>query len=523
MTSTTRPLEPIKVLDLFAGCGGLTEGFHQFRPDGVEETAPPVFHSVGAVEWDAAAAASYAMNFGPSSRRQLHHEGTAIFCRDITGWTPPWKPGEIDVVVGGPPCQGFSGLNRNKVGAERNQLWQRFIDVVVAVQPKVFVIENVDRFVRSPEFADLKSRVGKDGLKDYVLCEAPGTKPDDSDQVRARKYLLNAANYGALQARRRAIVIGVRTDLGVEAGAFTYPRREYSESALVHRETLEGLDQAGGERAWRTIDPLFEETARLALERTDLPEGGSTTIPEVGRELRGPFRTTELHFTRSPEPVSLARYRAIPRAGNRKSLRGRFWCRFRDGEELIVEKTTAYRGADDKLNLSGGYTEVVDGGRLGTRTLTVTSSALEPHVFKGRSSRNKAEAYEVQVKDGERRRKAEFVYLSTESWDRHDSGSGDVMGRLRLGAPSVTVRTEFFKPEKGRYLHPTEDRPITHYEAALLQGFPKDFWWCGSKTDIARQIGNAVPIPLGRAIAGSIYEFLSTASTGRAVADSPPQ
>src|SRR5690606_33486687 len=112
--------------------------------------------------------------------------------------------------------------------------------------------------------------------------EAPGTKPDDSDQVRARKYLLNAANYGALQARRRAIVIGVRTDLGVEAGAFTYPRREYSESALVHRETLEGLDQAGGERAWRTIDPLFEETARLALERTDLPEGGSTTIPEVG-------------------------------------------------------------------------------------------------------------------------------------------------------------------------------------------------------------------------------------------------
>src|SRR5690606_21604874 len=124
------------------------------------------------------------------------------------------------------------------------------------------------------------------------------------------------------------------------------------------------------------------------------PEGGSTTIPEVGRELRGPFRTTELHFTRSPEPVSLARYRAIPRAGNRKSLRGRFWCRFRDGEELIVEKTTAYRGADDKLNLSGGYTEVVDGGRLGTRTLTVTSSALEPHVFKGRSSRNKAEAYE---------------------------------------------------------------------------------------------------------------------------------
>lgn len=84
--------------------------------------------------------------------------------------------------------------------------------------------------------------------------------------------------------------------------------------------------------------------------------------------------------------------------------------------------------------------------------------------------------------------------LSTDSWDKHDTGTGDVMGRLRLGEPSVTIRTEFFKPEKGRYLHPTEHRPITHYEAARIQGFPLDFRWCGSKTDIARQIGNAVPI-----------------------------
>ncbi|XUL88398.1 DNA cytosine methyltransferase [Streptomyces galilaeus] len=99
-------------------------------------------------------------------------------------------------------------------------------------------------------------------------------------------------------------------------------------------------------------------------------------------------------------------------------------------------------------------------------------------------------------------------YLSTESWDNHNTGTGDVMGRLRLGEPSVTIRTEFFKPEKGRYLHPTAARPITHYEAARIQGFPLDFRWCGSKTDIARQIGNAVPIPLGTAIASAIHAFL---------------
>lgn len=82
------------------------------------------------------------------------------------------------------------------------------------------------------------------------------------------------------------------------------------------------------------------------------------------------------------------------------------------------------------------------------------------------------------------------------------------MGRLHLDRPSVTIRTEFFKPEKGRYLHPTKNRAITHYEAAMLQGFPLNHQFVGSKTAIARQIGNAVPIPLGAAIARQLLTVL---------------
>ena len=67
------------------------------------------------------------------------------------------------------------------------------------------------------------------------------------------------------------------------------------------------------------------------------------------------------------------------------------------------------------------------------------------------------------------------------------------MGRLEWDKPALTIRTEFFKPEKGRYLHPQADRPITHREAARLQSFPDGFRFCGSKIEIARQIGNAVP------------------------------
>jgi DNA (cytosine-5)-methyltransferase 1 len=73
----------------------------------------------------------------------------------------------------------------------------------------------------------------------------------------------------------------------------------------------------------------------------------------------------------------------------------------------------------------------------------------------------------------------------------------------------VTIRTEFFKPEKGRYLHPEANRAISHFEAAILQGFPVDHKFVGSKTAIARQIGNAVPIPLGKAIAESIFAEFS--------------
>lgn len=151
----------------------------------------------------------------------------------------------------------------------------------------------------------------------------------------------------------------------------------------------------------------------------------------------GIFTTEDLHFRRNPELLSQARYRAIPPGGNRKDLRGKYFVLDDSGEIRILTE-------------------------------------------------EEAAAHENPV------------YLSTKSWDSHNSGTGDVMGRLRRGEPSVTIRTEFYKPEKGRYLHPDLNRPITHFEAARIQGFPVDFRWCGTKTEIATQIGNAVPIPSAR-------------------------
>jgi DNA (cytosine-5)-methyltransferase 1 len=83
------------------------------------------------------------------------------------------------------------------------------------------------------------------------------------------------------------------------------------------------------------------------------------------------------------------------------------------------------------------------------------------------------------------------------------------MGRLWWDRPSSTIRTEFFKPEKGRYLHPEADRPITHREAARLQTFPDHFEFVGTKIEIARQIGNAVPPNFAKQLARYVHRLIN--------------
>ncbi len=93
-------------------------------------------------------------------------------------------------------------------------------------------------------------------------------------------------------------------------------------------------------------------------------------------------------------------------------------------------------------------------------------------------------------------------------WKEKPTGSTDVFGRLEWNKPAPTIRTEFFKPEKGRYLHPQAHRPITHREAARLQTFPDSFIFFGSKIEVAKQIGNAVPPKLARVIAEAVKKAL---------------
>lgn len=386
----------INIVDLFAGCGGFTQGFHAFRPES-SETSP--FRTVGAVEWDIAAASTYAANFAEEAGGTDH-----IFAGDIKDWEPSMVDARVDVILGGPPCQGFSGLGKADPNDPRNRLWREYVRVVRALEPKIFVIENVDRFFRSVEFELLKASTSRDGgLRDYVLVSE----------------ILNAADYGVPQARKRAIVLATHKDL-----VASHPeRRPLEHPTATHRKpekNEEGLLPSPLLKDWVPAGVVFADTP-METPTTELP---ARTCRPLGHVLPGTFLTTELHIGRNPTARSLARYRAIPEGGNRHDL---------------------------------------------------------PE------------------------------HLSTPNWIKHRNGSGDVMGRMYWDQPSVTIRTEFYKPEKGRYLHPRAHRPITHMEAAFLQGFPRDYRWVGSKVQIARQIGNAVPVGLSTAIAASLYGYLQQA------------
>ncbi|MFF3859203.1 DNA cytosine methyltransferase [Streptomyces sp. NPDC002209] len=389
-------MEPVRVMDLFAGCGGFSEGFRSYAV-GSERTRA-VFETIAAVDFDRAALATF----------QANHPSADVMELSIEQFDPRHFADRVDVITGGPPCQGFSGLGKGYWDDPRNSLWREYVRVVTTLQPKVFVMENVDRFKTSHEYAGLLDTVKSGGpLGDYTLVSG----------------LLNSADYGVPQARKRMIVIGTHRNLGAPV---PLPRPTHSRDALHPAAGMLPFDDEAAFQPWEPVDEVFDRSRRLAIKGTALPDrSGAHGLP-------GPFRTSELHIGRTPEALSLARYMAIPPGGNRMDLRGKH--------------------------------ALIDGRE---------------------------------------------AYLSTDSWDRHNTGSGDVMGRLRLGRPSVTIRTEFFKPEKGRYLHPVEHRPITHYEAALIQGFPEDYLWHGTKTDIARQIGNAVPVGLARALAGVIYERLA--------------
>jgi DNA (cytosine-5)-methyltransferase 1 len=99
--------------------------------------------------------------------------------------------------------------------------------------------------------------------------------------------------------------------------------------------------------------------------------------------------------------------------------------------------------------------------------------------------------------------------LCPPSWFKMGIEATDVWGRLDYDQPSNTLRCDFQNASKGRYVHPTANRVITLREGARIQGVPDSWLFDGVRAHVAEQIGNGVPLHLGRAVAGAIRPLFS--------------
>lgn len=178
----TRSFTPT-ALDLFCGVGGMSLGFMQAG-----------FNVIAAVDYDSLAIDSYASNF--PGVRVLRADLSRIRC-DVLGRHLDLKRGSLDVVFGGPPCQGFSLIGKRDENDHRNSMLRHFARIVNYFQPRYFVVENVSGILYGHSrsiLVDFCKRVQSGG---YSLV----------DPIRS----LDATDFAVPQRRHRVFVIGYRS------------------------------------------------------------------------------------------------------------------------------------------------------------------------------------------------------------------------------------------------------------------------------------------------------------------------
>lgn len=206
-------------IDLFAGCGGLSEGFYKEN-----------FNALAHIEINEIACKTLKtrMKYYGYSDEDIEK---AVLCEDITKEETLTKLKEVvgektvDLIIGGPPCQAFSTQGRaqdpnSMKNDPRNYLFENYLTVLNYFKPKFFIFENV-RGILTAKPNDVK-------IFDVIISKMRETYKVSND---VKTILLNAADYGVPQIRERVILIGVRNDLSVE------PEEIYSKIVKTHSDS----------------------------------------------------------------------------------------------------------------------------------------------------------------------------------------------------------------------------------------------------------------------------------------------
>lgn len=174
------------VISTFAGCGGSSLGYQMAG-----------FHELLAVEWNQNAVDTFRLNFPDMP---VYHGDIAKLTGEECMRLAGIEKGQLDVLDGSPPCQGFSTAGKRKFNDPRNTLFKEYSRLLSELRPKVFVMENVTGMV--------KGYMKQAYLQIIKTLRGCGYK--------AKGEVLNAMYFNVPQSRERVIIIGVREDLGIE-------------------------------------------------------------------------------------------------------------------------------------------------------------------------------------------------------------------------------------------------------------------------------------------------------------------
>lgn len=371
----------LRVADLFCGTGGFSYGFSRTGH----------FEVVLGIDIRPTSIETFKAN----------HEGATAICNDVRD-VPIKEVAEllgkgaksIDVLIGGPPCQGFSSIRPFRSINEndhRNTLFEQFILYIGFFEPSFVVFENVVGL--------LHHKGGRTIEEIRSSIEALGYSVE--------YRVLNAVSYGVPQKRERVIFLARRG--GKAAPMFPEPTHEFNGKSMARGGSLKPL-------------PMFSDVLQPAVTLrdaiSDLPALDSSGEAETYRE-----DAEASHY-------AIARRRCC--------------------QKLTMHSSTRH-----------------------------TARMLEIIKLAGTNR--------WALPEG----------LTT-------SGFSSCYSRLSYDEPSTTITVNFVHPASNRCIHPTQDRALTPREGARIQSFDDDFTFCGSRTDIVKQIGEAVPPLLGTAIAQAI-------------------
>ncbi|MFW5489075.1 MAG: DNA (cytosine-5-)-methyltransferase [Desulfovibrio sp.] len=376
------PIAPdkIKVLDLFCGCGGLSYGFEQTDK----------FQITAGVDLLADRVESFHANHNTAIGVIGNiHEIDKDHLWELAG-TP-------DILIGGPPCQGFSSIRPFRQLSEndkRNHLVEIYRDLVAEKRPRWFVMENVVGLLTHNKGKLLESLLDEYSSLGYSVSWT----------------ILNAANYGVPQNRERLFIVGNNANI------------RYSWPTPTHHAPHKSM---GGKR--------FNRSNRLNLFSENLPKAITAydaicDLPEI-------------------ESGETADKYGTPKCTN--------------------EYTHKMRGKTNQLSLHS-------------------------------STKHSEKMMDIIKHAGENR--------NSLPKDMTSSGFSSCYSRIDPDKPSVTLTVNFVHPASNKCIHPYQHRALTPREGARIQSFPDNYTFSGSKTQIVKQIGNAVPPLLAKAVALSIYE-----------------